>query len=109
MWVQNFFYDQGGNVRWRTSQEGIPRSTSYISSPFDPDCRYAKKFTTSWVGYKVHLSETCEEDLPNVITDVQTAPAPVADGDATPLIHQSLAQKGLLPERQFVDTGLSGR
>jgi transposase len=105
VWLQNFFYDQDGNVKWRTSEEGIPRSTRYVNSPIDPDCRYARKFTTSWVGYRVHLTETCEEGLPNIITDVQTAPAPVADGDATPLIHEALKEKNLLPEIQFVDTG----
>jgi len=105
VWVQNFFYDQDRKVCWRTSEEGIPRSTSYINSPIDPDCRYARKFTTSWVGYRLHLTETCEEGLPNIITDVQTAPAPVADGEATPIIHEALKEKGLLPQTQFVDTG----
>jgi transposase len=105
VWLQNFFYDQGGKVRWRTSEEGIPRSTKYINSPIDPDCRYARKFTTSWVGYRLHITETCEEGLPNIIIDVQTVPAPVADGDATLLIHETLKEKDLLPERQFVDTG----
>jgi len=105
VWLQNFFYDESGNVRWRTSEEGIPRSTQYINSPIDPDCRYARKFTTSWVGYRVHITETCEDGLPNIITDVQTAPAPVADGDATPLIHEALKEKDLLPEIQLVDTG----
>jgi transposase len=105
VWVQNFFHDESGNVRWRTAEEGIPRSTSYINSPIDPDCRYARKFTTSWVGYRIHMTETCEDGLPNIITDVQTAPAPVADGDATPIIHEALKEKNLLPETQFVDTG----
>jgi transposase len=105
VWVQNFFHDRNGEVCWRTSDEGIPRSTSYINSPIDPDCRYARKFTTSWVGYRIHITETCEEGLPNIITDVQTAPAPVADGDATPIIHETLKEKDLLPETQFVDTG----
>ena len=57
------------------------------------------------MGYRVHFTETCEDGLPSIVTDVQTAPAPVAHGDATPFIHESLAQKGLLPETQFVDTG----
>jgi transposase len=105
VWLQNFFYDHRGNVRWRTSEEGIPRSRRYVNSPIDLDCRYARKFTTSWVGYRIHITETCEEGLPNIITDVQTAPAPVADGDATPLIHEALKEKDLLPKTQFVDTG----
>src|SRR5688500_14879631 len=57
--------------------------------------KLARKFTTSWIGYRVHLTETCDDDLPSIITDVRTAPAPVADGDATPLIHEALAQKEL--------------
>lgn len=36
---------------------------------------------------------------------MQTAPAPVADGDATPIIHEALKEKDLLPLTQFVDTG----
>jgi transposase len=74
VWVQNFFHDRKGNVRWRTVEEGIPPSRDFLGSPIDLDCRYARKFTTSWVGYQVHITETCEEDLPNIITDVQTKP-----------------------------------
>jgi transposase len=105
VWLQNFFHDQDGNVKWRTSEIGIPPSSEFVGSPFDPEARYARKFTTSWVGYRVHITETCEEGLPNIITDVQTTPGPVADGDAIPLIHEALKQKDLLPETQFVDTG----
>jgi transposase len=105
VWLQNFFYDQDGTVRWRTAEEGIPRAANYVNHPIDTDARYARKFTTSWVGYRVHITETCEDGLPNIITDVQTAPAPVADGDATLLIHETLKEKELLPETQFVDTG----
>jgi transposase len=105
VWLQNFFHDQDGNVKWRTSEIGIPPSSKFVDSPFDPEARYARKFTTSWVGYRVHITETCEEGLPNIITDVQTTPGPVADGDATPIIHEALKQKDLLPETQFVDTG----
>jgi transposase len=87
--------------------EGIPPAAKYISHPIDTDARYGRKSTTtsSWVGYRVHLTETCEEGAPKIITDVQTAPAPVADGDATPIIHEALKEKNLLPETQFVDTG----
>ena len=76
-----------------------------VSSPYDPDAHYAKKRTTTWVGYKVHLTETCEDDLPPLITHVETAPAPTADGDLTPTIHAALQGKGLLPAVHIVDTG----
>jgi transposase len=107
VWVQNYVREQDGSVRWRTSEEeGIPPAAKYINHPIDTDARYGRKSTTtSWVGYRVHLTETCEDGLPNIITDVQTAPAPVADGDATPIIHETLREKNLLPDTQFVDTG----
>jgi transposase len=103
VWVQQF-YREAEHIRWRTDQEGIPPAGVFISSPYDNEARYAKKYTTSWVGYKVHLTETCDEDTPHVITHVATTTAPVADGDVTPLIHQALQEKALLPEKHLADT-----
>jgi len=60
VWVQQY-YRCDNKLYWRT-EEGIPPATVMISSPYDLDAHYAKKQTTSWVGYKVHLSETCEPD-----------------------------------------------
>jgi transposase len=76
-----------------------------ISSPYEPDAHYAKKYTNSWVGYKVHLTETCEPDAPNLITNVETTSAPVADGAVTEQIHVALQKKDLLPNKHIVDTG----
>jgi transposase len=104
IWVQNF-YREGERPFWRTDEQGIPPSSVFISSPHDSDAHYGKKGTTQWVGYKVHLTETCEEDTPLLITHVETTPGPVADGDVTPTIHQALAHKQLLPEQHLVDTG----
>lgn len=53
----------------------------------------------------MHFTETCDDGAPSILTDVRTAPATVADGEATPLIHEALEQKDLLPDTQFVDTG----
>jgi hypothetical protein len=57
------------------------------------------------VGYKVALTETCEDDRPNLITHVETVAAPVADGAMTPRIHQALQEKALLPAVHLADTG----
>ena len=91
-------------VTWRTN-DALPPASRCISSPYDPEARYSKKKATCWVGYKVHLTETCDPDTPHLITDVQTTPAPRADGDMTPAIQESLAARDLLPEQQLVDTG----
>ena len=76
-----------------------------ISSPYDFDAHYSRKQTTSWVGYKVHLSETCEPDALHLITNVETTAGPIADGDRTESIHASLANQNLLPSKHIVDTG----
>jgi hypothetical protein len=57
------------------------------------------------VGYKVHLTETCDDDLPHLITHVETTIGPAADGAAAPKIHTALQQRGLLPGTHIVDTG----
>jgi transposase len=57
------------------------------------------------VGNKVHLTGTCDDDLPHVITHVETTIGLVADGAATPQMHAALQQRGLLPATHIVDTG----
>jgi len=103
VWVQQY-YVCDNKIHWRTEQ-GIPPATLMISSPYDLDAHYAKKHTTSWVGYKVHLSETCEPDSLHLITNVATTAAPIADGDVTEAIHTSLATRNLLSNQHIVDTG----
>jgi Transposase domain (DUF772) len=94
VWIERFSRENA-RVEERDNAQGRPPSAGMISSPDDPDARYATKRTTAWTGYKVHLSETCDDDLPRLITHVETAPGPAVDGDATPTIHQALAAKDL--------------
>jgi transposase len=76
----------------------------FISSPYDTEGRLGKKDTTTWIGYNVHLTETCEDESPHLIVHVATTPAPVADGDVTPAIHEELRSADLLPGKHAVDT-----
>lgn len=103
VWMQNF-YQMNTEIHWRDAQN-IASSRQFISSPLDTDAHLAKKGSTCWVGYKVHLTETCEDDQPNLITHVETTTAPASDGEATPLIHKALQGKNLLPDKHIVDTG----
>jgi Transposase DDE domain len=57
------------------------------------------------MGYKVHLTEACDEGGPHLITHVETTPAPVVDRDALDSIHDGLKAKGLLPDTHLVDAG----
>jgi transposase len=103
VWIQQYYCNES-RIYWRT-EEGIPPASVMISSPYDLDAHYAKKHTTSWVGYKVHLTETCEPNELHLITHVETTAGPIADGDVTEAIHASLAQQNLLPSQHIVDTG----
>lgn len=103
VWVQQYYLCDNV-LHWRTSED-IPPASVMISSPYEPDAHYAKKYTTSWIGYKVHLTETCESDAPHLITHVETTVAPMADGDVTEQIHAALQAKDLLPDKHIVDTG----
>jgi transposase len=100
---QQFAID-AGRVTWRTEAEGIPPASQFISSPYDVGGPYGKKRSTSWVGYKVHLTETCEDDAPHLIVNVATTPAPTADGAVTPAIHEALRGSDLLPGKHIADT-----
>jgi len=103
VWVQNFTWSED-TIHWRTSED-IPPAARYIGSPYDVEAHYSKKRSTTWVGYKVHLTETCEKDAPHLITHVETTSAPVSDDARTGLIHEGLKHKNVLPEQHIVDTG----
>ena len=57
-----------GDLRWRTATERIPPSARMISSPHDLEARYAKQDTTSWMGDKVHFTESYEADTLHLMT-----------------------------------------
>ena len=104
VWVQQFYRSEA-DIHWRTEAEGVPPSALFIASPYDSEAHFAKKRSTSWVGYKVHLTESCEEDQPHLITHLETTAAPVADGDVLETIHDALAADDLLPAVHLTDTG----
>jgi transposase len=102
IWEQQFApRDQGG--QWR-AEPALPAG-QMINSPYDLDARYGKKRSTLWVGYKVHVSETCDDDAPQLITHVETTPAGINDEKALATIHAGLARKELLPDQHLVDAG----
>lgn len=103
VWLQNYTWCDD-TIVWRASSD-IPPAERFIGSPYDADAHYAKKRSTSWVGYKVHLTETCDDDTPHLITHVETTTGPVADGSVIGCIHETLKEKDLLPRMHFVDMG----
>src|SRR5450755_3022142 len=105
VWIQQFYAsDLGSPVHWRAAED-LPPAPLLISSPYDPDARWSKKRETSWTGYKVHLTESCDDDNPHLITNVETTIATTGDQSMTDTIHTHLAERDLLPDEHIVDTG----
>jgi Transposase DDE domain len=93
--------EQGGEFR---HEPAVP-AAQLITSPYDPDARNAKKRTTYWTGYKVHFTQTCDDEAPQLITHVETTAAPLSDEGVVSRIHAELAKKDLLPEQHLMDSG----
>ena len=85
IWVQQFWV-QDEQIHWR-SNDDIPPASKLISSPYDPEARMSIKRSTLWTGYKVHLTETCDEDLPHLILHVEN----ICDGLVKPVCPKVVA------------------
>ncbi len=96
---------RGQQVHWRDGP--AVHNEERIVSPYDPEARSARKRETVWLGYKVHLTETCDQqgDQPHLIVQVQTTPATIQDAEMLELIEEQVRAKGLAPEEHFVDQG----
>ena len=106
VWIQNFAVVED-KLTWRDTQN-MPAAAQSINSPHDPQARYSIKRETIWCGYKAHLSETCDEDAPRLITQVQTTPGTTQDSDLTDQIHAEMKAADRLPACHFIDSGYLG-
>jgi hypothetical protein len=65
---------------------------------YDEDVYLAQHRAMYWIGYKVHLTEACDDRLPPLIAHVETTTAPVADGDMTLVIHAAAVNGAMSAE-----------
>ena len=133
--VQNYartFTGNGREVIKRREKEpegdGLPPGHARIASPYDTDARWGVKREELWLGYKLHVTETCDDEprcgcpgdggtgrrhdedclapaFPNLITHVATTGATVTDNQMTSVIHDELTGKTLAPGRHYLDSG----
>jgi transposase len=124
--VQNYYLRtdaRGREVikRREADDEGLPPAHRRVSSPYDTDARWAAKGEDLfWCGFKVHVTETCDDHpdndagdagedpggaRPNLITNVSTTPATVPDVKMTTPINESLAAADLPPAEHYLDAG----
>src|ERR1019366_5432096 len=100
-----------------------------IASPYDTDARWGVKRDTFWLGCKLHVTGTCDDEprcgcpgdgrtgrrrhdrdcaapaFPNLITHVATTGATGTGNQMTGAIHDELAGKTLVPGRHYLDPG----
>jgi transposase len=69
--VQNYtrvIYEDGREVIKRREKEpegdGLPPGHLRIASPYDTDARWGVKREEFWLGYKLHVTETCDDPPP---------------------------------------------
>ena len=93
-----------GRLRWRSVAE-LPPVAERMQSPHDPEAPFSMKRHLGWTGYKVHVTEACDDDAVHLITHVKTCLSMQPDMTGTAEIHKQLAAKGLLPAEHFVDAG----
>ena len=103
VWIHQF-YHLNGELKLRQAKD-LPPASIRFDSPYDPEAHYGTKRQTHWTGYKVHISETCDDEQPHLITHVETTIAPQSDADMTKPIHEALAEKELLPGTHLTDAG----
>ena len=104
VWEEQFNEDGGGQPGLRDIGQ-MPPPAKLISSPYGPEVRYSTKRGNSWAGYKVHLTESCDEQTPRLITNVETTPATTPDDNMSEIVHRSLGRRDLLPSEHLVDKG----
>ncbi|MFE4833033.1 transposase, partial [Streptomyces sp. NPDC056672] len=103
VWVQHFHLAGGEAVR--RDPKDRPPGAKRLVTPYDTEARGSVKRDTMWDGYKVHLTETCGTDGPNLITNVATTLATVPDSAMSGTIHTGLAERDCLPAEHWVDAG----
>ncbi len=72
--------------------DGLPPGHLRLASPYDTDARWGVKRDTFWMGYKLHITETCD-DAP--ACTCQTAPASMPQTQSvTPASSPGRAERG---------------
>lgn len=103
VWVQQFTHHDG-QVGWRDG-DNLPPASRRINSPDDVEARYGTKRSTTWIGSKVPLTETCDADRPHLVTQVETTIATGTDYDTLPVVQRDLGRRDLAPGEHLVDAG----
>lgn len=85
-------------------------SGDVIESPHETEARRGVKRGQGWTGYKAQVTETCDEDQPRLIVDLEPTAALANDSPQLGQIQSRLQAQDTLPGEQYVDQGyMSGK
>lgn len=107
VWARHFARERDGSppagagVHLRPVQGRGPGDR--VESPYDVEARFRAKSGTEWTGYMVHLTETCDPDLPRLVVHTDTTPANVHEAMRIGAIHAGLTSAGLAPGEHLAD------
>jgi len=87
-----------------------PTGGDVIETPHETEARRATKRDQHWIGYKMQVTETCDDDLPHLIVDLEPTEALANDSPELRNVQARLEKQGTLPGEQQVDQGyMSGK
>jgi transposase len=106
IWLQRYYTDASGAEVIVCMQEpgNLPPAARCICSPNDLEARCGQHHEQGWIGYRTHLTESCDPDAQiHVITQVETVLAPTQDVEVVETIYDDLAAQGRKPQQHYVD------
>lgn len=103
VWLHQYFWEREGQLRWREGT-ALPPASLRFDSPYDTDAHYCVKRDVEWSGYRVHFTESCDQDMPHLVVHEATTIAPVQEGQLTERIHAALATRRVTPAEHIVHT-----
>jgi transposase len=102
VWAQQYeVRDQAVIFRAPGPYDGETR----IQSPHDPEARYSKKRDQEWIGDKLQVTETDDEGMPHLITDIAITSSVESDQQALGEIQARQMEREVLPKQRLVDQG----
>jgi transposase len=102
VWEQQFEVLEGEVV---FQEAGPYDGKTRIQTPHDPEARYSKKGSQAWIGDKLQFTETDDEDLPHLITDIAVTNSVETDYEALSQVQARLVTRDVRPGEHYVDGG----
>lgn len=105
---QNFVSEEGGppDPTKPNKLKKVATGKGHVSSPHEPQARYANKCKKEWLGYKAQVAETISDDPKgvNFITFIDVSDATDHDGSIVADFIDDQVSRDILPEIVYGDT-----